>query len=60
MCSRCMSGSLDSENKLRAYNPYLSDLFLEWFICALWNENGETKLGVEFILVNTLVVFDKL
>lgn len=54
MYSRCINGPLDSEDKVGVYNPYLSDLFLEWFICVLGNQNGKVKLEFELIQVNTL------
>jgi hypothetical protein len=57
MYSRCINVPLDSENKVRVYNPYLSDLFLEWFISALRNQNGKVRSELEFILVNTLDCF---
>ena len=49
-----MSGPLDSENKPRIYNPYLSGLFSEWFKCVLGNGNGKVKSEVAFVLVDTL------
>jgi hypothetical protein len=49
-----MNGPLDSEDEVGVYNSYLSDLFLEWFICVLGNQNGKVKSEFELIEVNTL------
>jgi hypothetical protein len=54
MYSRCINGDLDSEDKVGVNNPYLSDLFVEWFICVLGNQNGKVKSEFELIQVDTL------
>ena len=53
MCFRCISGFFDPENKLRICNSYCSDLCSIWMIFALWNNNREVKLEVEFILYSS-------
>jgi hypothetical protein len=59
MYSRCINEPLDSEYKVGVYNPYLSDLFLEWFMCMLGNQKEKVKSQFELLKVNTLDVVGK-
>ena len=43
----------DGEDDVEVYNPYLSDLFLEWFIGVLGNQNGKVKSEFELVRMNT-------
>ena len=43
----------EGEGDVEVYNPYLSDLFLEWFIGVLGNQNGKVKWKFELVRMNT-------
>jgi hypothetical protein len=54
MYSRCANESSDGENTICRNDPWASELFSVWITGALWNENWEVKLEVEFMLVGFL------
>ena len=52
-CQCSLGCTLDGEDDVEVYNPYLSDLFLEWFIGVLGNQNGKVKSEFELVRMNT-------
>ena len=54
MYSRHASRSSAGKIGISTEDPYISELFSVWIICALGKYNREVKLEVEFMLVGFL------
>jgi hypothetical protein len=54
MYSWCASESSDDENRICRNDPWVSELFSVWIVCAFWDENREVELEVQFRLVGFL------